>query len=147
MTVAVWSLDVATDTYVVNPNSIKTITLQPVQTLAKIFCIEESLDERDFILVSQNDVIGVVLPSSNPIPILGSNADPSIQLRRHISSTSPADVISSELTTLSSSVLHLYATIGRLQVLTVSLFYNYSHNSFFRVQSIAYFTRHYNRYY
>ncbi len=117
MTVAVWSLDVATDTYIVNSNSIKTITLQPVQTLAKIFCTVESLDERDFILVSQNDVIGVVLPSSNPIPILGSNADPSIQLGRHISSTSPADVISSELTTLSSSVLHVYATVGKVIII------------------------------
>ena len=44
MTVAVWSWDAAT-AYILCPSSIRTITLQPVQTQAKIFCVVKFLTE------------------------------------------------------------------------------------------------------
>ena len=112
MTVAVWSLDTDTNAYIVSPSSIRTITLQPVQTLAKIFCVEESVNQSEFVQVSLGDVIGVVLPSSNAIPIISSSVDPLIAIKKHPRNESPVDLLQSDLSYLSSTALHLYATVG-----------------------------------
>ena len=68
----------------------RTITLTPIETKAKIFCKEEALDPVDYVLVSEGDVIGVVLPSTNPIPVVSSNAG---SLRRHSWNVSPTDLL------------------------------------------------------
>ncbi len=69
MTVAVWRLDsnTNTNTYSVLTDTVRIIALQLVATLAKIFCVEETLDPAEYVQVSQGDVIGVVLPFNNPI--------------------------------------------------------------------------------
>ena len=113
MTVAVWSLHTATNTYIVSSSSIRTITLQPNQTLAKIFCVEESLSENDSVLVSTGDVIGVVLSSSNAIPIVSSNANAPVSIMKHSQNENPIDLLQSDLIDLSNSALHLYATISK----------------------------------
>ena len=64
MTVAAWRL--VGGTYQLVQGTTRTLTLSPVQTLAKIFCVEEALDPADDVAVSMGDVIGVVLPSTNP---------------------------------------------------------------------------------
>lgn len=112
MTVAVWTLDSNVGTYVVSPRSIRTITLQTVSTLPKIFCVEEVLDVSEYVLVSQGDIIGVVLPSSNPIPLLSSNSGSGVSLLKHSQDTSAMNLTSSQFTTMSGTALHLYATIG-----------------------------------
>ncbi len=45
MMVAVWSLDVATKTYVINPSSVKVITIQAISTLATIHFNQELLTD------------------------------------------------------------------------------------------------------
>ena len=113
MTVSVWSWDAATNTYIVSPNSIRTITLQPVQTLAKIFCVEESLNETDYITVSKGDVIGVVLPSSISIPIVSSSTSSERFIMKHSRNDSPLNLSCSMLCPEYEAALHLYATIGK----------------------------------
>ena len=113
MTVAVWRLDTGTNTYRVVTGSSRTITLVPTQTLAKIFCVEETLDSADSVFVMQNDVIGAVLPSSNPIPVVSSDPSSSSSLMRHSQSSSAIDLLNSELTSLSGTALHLYGSISK----------------------------------
>ena len=109
MTVAAWSLE--DDTYRVIPGSSSTISLTPVMTHAKIFCIKETLDSANYVAMAEGDVVGVVLPSSNPIPVVSTNADSS-QLMKHSQSTSATDLLGSEFTTISDSALHVYANLG-----------------------------------
>ena len=113
MTVSVWSLDTATNTYIVSPSSIRIITLQPIQTLAKIFCVEESLNETDYITVSKGDVIGVVLPSSISIPIVSSSTSSEKFIMKHSRNDSPLNLSCSMLCPEYETALHLYATIGK----------------------------------
>ena len=113
MIVAVWSLDANTSTYIVSPSSIRIITLQPVQTLAKIFCVEESLSETEFIQVSQGDVIGVVLPPNNAIPIVSSNAGSTHYIMKVLQSQYLINTVQSKLFTECEMALHLYATVGK----------------------------------
>ena len=74
MTVGVWSLDTNTNVYRLTEGSDRTITLVPIATLAKVFCVEETLEVSNFVSVTQNDVIGVVLPNNNAIPVLSAIA-------------------------------------------------------------------------
>ena len=112
MTVAVWRFDSQTNMYNVVQGSTRTMTLQPIQTLAKIFCIEETLSESDYVQVMQGDVIGVVLPSSNPIPVVGTNAGSNYALQRHSQNSNAINLLNSEFSMQSQAVLHLYASIG-----------------------------------
>ena len=113
MTVAAWRLDSGTETYQLVQGTNRTITLDPVQTLAKIFCVEEALDPADYVAVSQGDVIGVVLPSTNPIPVVSSNSGSS--LMRHSQSVSAINLLSSEFTVVSNSALHVYTKLGEAE--------------------------------
>ncbi len=74
MTVAVWSLDIEADTYVVNPSSIRTIRLHPIKTIANIVFEQEVLREEEHILVTIGWVVGVALPAINTIPIIGHDS-------------------------------------------------------------------------
>ena len=114
MTVAVWRLDSNTNTYNVLTDTVRIITLQPVTTLAKIFCVEETLDPAEYVQVSQGDVIGAVLPSSNPVPVIGSNTGSTFfSLMKHSHNSVAINLLSSELTTLSETALHLYTTLSK----------------------------------
>ena len=108
MTVAAWRLEGGT--YQLVQGTARMLTLSPVQTLAKVFCVEEVLDPADYATVSMGDVIGVVLPSTNPIPVISSNTGSS--LMRH-PQTRTTNLLGSEFTTLPDSALHLYAKLRR----------------------------------
>ena len=112
MTVAVWRLDTSTNTYRLTAGSARTITLVPNATLAKIFCVEETLGSSGSVFVSAGDVIGAVLPSNNPIPVVSSDSTSNSSLMRHPQTTTPADLTSSGFSTISGSALHLYGTLG-----------------------------------
>ena len=111
MTVAAWRLDAGM--YQLIQGTSRTITLTPIETNAKIFCKEEALDPVDYVLVCEGDVIGVVLPSTNPIPVVSSNAGSGSSLRRHPQNTSPTDLLGTEFTEMSDTSLHVYAKLGR----------------------------------
>ena len=111
MTVGVWSLDSSATTYQLTSGSNRTITLTPVATLAKIFCVLESLDPADYVFVSQNDVIGVTLPASNAIPVLSSASGSS--LLRHSEAVNTASLLASGFNTTDNRGLHLYSNLGK----------------------------------
>ena len=113
MTVAVWSLDTAINTYIVSPSSIRTITLQPITTLAKIFCVEHNLGETEYSMVSPGDVIGIVLPSTNAIPIVSTSAGSEKYIVKHAQNEHPLNVVQSKLQAVYETTLHLYATVGK----------------------------------
>ena len=124
MTVAVWSMDAATSTYIVSPVSIRTITLLPVQTRAKIFCVVTFLTETDYIILSHGDVIGMVLPSNNPIPIVSSQVSSEKYTMKHSQSDYPLNITQSNLLPITETVLHLYATIGMPKILSLYIPYS-----------------------
>jgi hypothetical protein len=114
MTVGAWRLEAGT--YQLIEGTSRNVTLSPIATLqlAKIFCVEEALDPVDYVLISSGDVIGVVLPSTNFIPVVSSNAGSGSTLRRHVQNTGTMDLIGSEFTTMSNTALHVYAKLGKL---------------------------------
>ena len=116
MTVAVWSLDIKTNTYVLSPGSARNITLNPIRTLAKIFCVEESLDESDYVEVSQGDVIGVVLGPNNAIPVLGSAASSGAFTLEQCQNERPQNIPQQSLSSL-NMLLHLYASTSGKHVI------------------------------
>ena len=109
----------------VSPSSIRTITLQPVQTLAKIFCVEETLSETEYIVVSRGHVIGVVLPSINGTPIISFNASSEKYIMKTQSDGS-LNIDQSSLFTQSGIALQLNATIGKENRYSCMIS-NYSH--------------------
>ena len=111
MTVGVWSLDASETIYLLTAGSSGTITLVPVATLAKVICVEETLNPTDYIFVSQNDVIGVVLPATNAIPVLSSTTG--VALTRHSQTTTSSSLVRSQFTSVSNSALHLYSNLGK----------------------------------
>ena len=119
MTVGVWSLDTNTNVYRLTEGSARTITLVPVATLAKVFCVEETLEASNSVSVAQNDVIGVVLPNNNAIPVLTSNA--ALSLIRHSQAVTTPSLVASEFSTTSNRGLHLYSNLGMLTFLCIVL--------------------------
>ena len=96
-------LDNTTDQYILLNGSITLIELQPVNTLkCNIYCTQEILVNS--IEVSRGDVIGVVLPTENPIPMIGMESENIL----HYSETLD------DLFRLLNSALHLYAEISKL---------------------------------
>ena len=112
MTVATWSFNSTANTYYLTEGSNHFITLQPTETLPKIFCKEEILDSSEYIYVNVGDIIGVVLPLRNPIPLVSSNSGSSFSLLKHSEDTITGDLSNSELTTLSQTALHLHTSLG-----------------------------------
>ena len=78
--------------------------------------MEESLNETEFIQVSQGDVIGVVLPSNTAIPIVSSSASSEMVIMKHSQNDSPLNLSCSMLHPKYETALHLYATIGKQNV-------------------------------
>ncbi len=99
---AVWRLVSTTDQYILLNGSITLIELQPVDTLAHIYCTQEILVNS--IEVRRGDVIGVMLPTENPIPMIGMESENIL----HYSETLD------DLFRLLNSALHLYAEISKL---------------------------------
>ena len=99
--VAVWRLDNTTDQYILLNGSITLIELQPVDTLARIYCTQEILVNS--IEVRRGDVIGVVLPTENPIPMIGMESENILHY---------SDTLDDFFESLSSA-LHLYAEISK----------------------------------
>ena len=58
------------------------------------------------------DIIGVVLPLRNPIPLVSSNSGSSFSLLKHSEDRIARDLLDSELTTFSQTELHLHTSLG-----------------------------------
>ena len=81
--VAVWRLDNTSNQYsqysMVN-GSVTLIQLHPVNTLARIYCTQVLLDPVNYTEIRQGDIVGVTLPSQNPIPMIGTTSGYTILL-------------------------------------------------------------------
>ena len=99
--------------YELLPGSDYTLELvQPASTPAKIFCKTEILQTSEYVRVQTGDVIGVSLPTQNPLPILASGAN-GYSLMRHNAINAPSTLQAAALSEVSSMALHIYPTIGK----------------------------------
>ena len=103
--VALWRN--SSNQYYVVDGSVTLIELQPVNNSARIFCTQVLLAPANYTEIRRGDVVGVLLPSSNPIPLIGRDEDNTI-LRDYIGRSSPSNVSSNQLQSLA---IHLYADI------------------------------------
>ena len=112
-TVSVWRQNTAMNQYEFLPGSNFTFSLvQPASTPAKIFCKIEVLQPQDYVQVETGDIIGVSLPTVNPLPIVASDAT-GYSLMTHNTFNAPMILQSSALNQASNMALHLYPTIGK----------------------------------
>ena len=109
--VAVWHLDNTSNQYsqysVVN-GSVTLIQLHPVNTLARIYCTQVLLDPVNYTEIRQGDIVGVILPSQNPIPMIGTTSDYTILRNPFI--LSPSNISSGNLSSVNFAI-HLYTDI------------------------------------
>ena len=111
--VGVWRLNAAMNQYELLPGSNYTLSLvQPASTPARIFCKREILQPENYVRVETGDVVGVSLPTSNPLPIVASGAT-GYSLMTHTALNAPMTILMSVLTPASDMALHLYPTIGK----------------------------------
>ena len=81
-------------------------------TLAKVFCVEHSLSREDYLPVSRGDIVGVVLPSDSPIPVIGSGETDFLIYR---SEQNLESIMCNSLTT-TSAIMHVEAVIGKVNL-------------------------------
>ena len=111
MTVAVWSLDVATDTYIINPSSVKLITIQAISTLASIHCNQELLT--DHVSVMKGATVGVIIPSKDAIPVVGFDSSETGNYLMKTNSVTNGNIATSELSNGMHLSLHLYSSSSK----------------------------------
>ena len=109
--VGVWRLDRVLSRYELVAGSNYTFQLLPESSHAKIVCKNVPLQEGQYIGVNQNDIIGITIPTMNPIPLIASVAT-GYSLQRSTQTSPPTTLATSELTELSNMALHLYPDIG-----------------------------------
>lgn len=110
-TVAVWRNETSQSQLIVVGNSVKVVTLQPAYTIAKIFCKKAVLEPMEYFNIRTGDMVGVVLPSINPIPLMGRFSDFAV-MRSDIPLNSPYNLSLSNLMA-EQLAMHLYINIGK----------------------------------
>ena len=101
-------------------NSVTIITLQPEYTIASIYCKAVELESANYIPIIEGDYVGVALPSSNQIPLIGDTSAYDILVHSN----------TQEMITLAFNnfderrlALHLYVDIGMIVIkLLISFF-------------------------
>ena len=80
-------------------------------SFASVICGTEELIESDYMSINENDVIGVSVPSTAPLPIVASSA--SGYSLKMFSDGGVTEVDSTQLQDLSSFAIHISADICR----------------------------------
>ena len=109
MTLAVWTRD-HNETFKFHLRNFTRISITHNYTLARVFCAEHSLSIEDYLPVSNGDIVGVVLPSVNPIPVIGSGEMTDFlkyRLEQNLKSTMYNSL------TETSAIMHVEAVIGK----------------------------------
>ena len=91
-------------------NSATTISLQRRYTIASIYCKVVELEPKNYFPIMKGDLVGVTLPSTNAIPLIGSTTDDFI-LHTNTQETTTLPLNSFEECQLA---LHLYVDIGKI---------------------------------
>ena len=113
-TIGVWRMNAAMNQYELVPGSDYTLQLvQPQRTPARIFCKTEMLNPANYVPVQAGDVIGVSVPSKNPLPLVASDAI-GFDLMRHGGLDAPAALQMAALNDAPNMAMHLFPTIGTL---------------------------------
>lgn len=107
--IGVWRLQNSQYELVSGSNYI--LQLQPQSSHASIICKSVHLQEGEYVRVIQNDIIGVTIPTQNPIPMIASGAS-GYSLQRSTHTSLPATILTSQLAQSSNMALHLYPDIG-----------------------------------
>ena len=107
----VWRLNTAMNQYELLSGSNHNIQLvQPASTPAKIFCKTEVLQPQDYVRVQTGDIVGIILPIQNPLPLVASGAT-GYSLMSY-SGLADRSLQVAALSEVSNMALHLYPTIG-----------------------------------
>ena len=109
MTLAVWTRD-QNETFKFHLRNFTRISITHNYTLARVFCAEHSLSIEDYLPVSNGDIVGVVLPSVNPIPVIGSGETTGFLKYRPEQNLKSTMYIS---LTETSAIMHVEAVIGK----------------------------------
>ena len=110
VTVEVWRRFQPAADYSLVAGSSRTLAVTTETSLAAVICGTETLVEADYISVNEDDVIGVRLPSSNPLPIVATKAS-GYSLTAVTSTRGVAGFIA--LQDLPNQALHLQADISK----------------------------------
>ena len=108
----------ANEAFVVD-NSDTMVTLNPGYSIASIFCKNHTLEPSDYFVIEKGDYVGVVLPSHNPISLIGHSMDNI--LVKYSSTDSQALPLTEGSHWL--LIMHVYADIG--EVLSEHCYQNY----------------------
>ena len=106
-TLAVWTRD-QNETF--HLRNFTRISITHNYTLARVFCAEHSLSIEDYLPVSNDDIMGVVLPSVNPIPVIGLGGETDI-LEYRSDQNLKSTMYNSQTET--SAIMHVEAVIGK----------------------------------
>lgn len=107
--VGLWRYNSTSSRFIVVEGSVSLIELQPVPTFADIYCLQESLDEGEQIEIREGDYVGVLLPFSRKIPMIGSFSEYYIE-RDYNTPSSPENISITDLYRQQVAI-HLYADI------------------------------------
>ena len=140
-TFAVWRNDSTSSNLVMVTGSSKIVVLRPRSTIATIYCEVINLDDTDEdFTIMEGDYVGVFLPRSNSIPMLGEDSDFSLL---QVNITTIMEINSLQYTNLMSRewALHLFANMGRFlvimsMILSTSRYSSFYHEIYFLVDVV-----------
>ena len=89
--------------------------IRPASTPVKIFCKTEVLQSQDYVRVQTGDIVGVILPIANPLPLVASGAT-GYSLMRYTGLADRA-LQMTDLSEVSNLALHLYPMIGMTSIM------------------------------
>ena len=108
MTLAVWTRDQNKTFHLRN---FTRISITHNCTLARVYCAEHSLSIEDYLPVSNGDIVGVVLPSVYPIPVIGLGGGDTDILEYRSDQNLKSTMYNS--LTATSAIMHVEAVIGK----------------------------------
>ena len=114
-TVAVWRFNNDTSQYTVVEDSVTELMLQiDSRPNTDIYCRQEMLDPEYHIRIRQGDIIGVLLPTTNAIPMIGNNNMDGYEIWVNETAALAPDPSNISLSSLSAELrsVHLYADIS-----------------------------------
>ena len=103
-------------------NSTTTITLQPQYTIASIYCKVVELESENYIPIMEGEYVGVALPSSNQIPLIGDTSAYDILVHSNTQEMATLAYNSFDERRLA---LHLYVDIGKIIIKLLTSFLNH----------------------
>lgn len=108
---AVWEYDISYLNLTIVKNTLTFVVLEPISTITNIHCKQVTLEPKEIFFIKKGELLGVVLPPKNPIPLIGHSSNHTI-ISFSNNHLTPSSI---PLTNLSTEKLamHLYVNIGK----------------------------------